>query len=386
MKYLLTIISPIFLSIFLSLFGISNDTGKTTPISNPPLTPIVEEDILTPEQEILTPEQEILNTMSIEEKVGQLFIFGFDGTTLSEEKREFLQMYKIGGVLLLGKNITDEQQLKDLIIDIQTTNEIPLFISIDQEGGIVSRIKWDDRLTKAQSQINTKEEAYEIAKSRGDIFKELGINMNFAPVVEYITENNSFMYNRVYRGSKQEVMEKSISAIEGYTDSNIICVPKHYPGHSNTSPDSHYFLPVVDIDNTQWDEYIEPFSKILEQTPVDSIMVGHIKYPNIDNNPSTISSEIITKRLITDLEYEGLIISDDMEMAALDNMGEYTEIAKQALLAGHDILIYSKYSNRFPTIQKDVYEYILEEVRNENVDIDNKVLKILRMKIKYNIL
>lgn len=379
MQYVLSTIFTILLSVFLSLFGISNDTEKATPVINLPPTPIVQE-------ETLSPEEELLSSMSIEEKVGQLFIFGFDGTTLSEEKREFLQTYKIGGVLLLSKNITNEQQLKDLITDIQTTNEIPLFISIDQEGGIVSRIKWDDRLTKAQSEINTKEEAYEVAKSRGEVLKDLGINMNFAPVVEYITENNSFMYNRVYRGSKEEVIGKSISTIEGYADSNIISVPKHYPGHSNNSPDSHYTLPVVEIDNNQWDMYIEPFSKILKQTPVDSIMVGHIKYPNIDNNPSTVSSEIINNRLIANLEYEGLVISDDMEMAALDEIGEYTEIAKQAFLAGHDILIYSKYSNRFPTIQRDVYEYILEEVRNENINIDNKVLKILRIKIKYKIL
>ncbi len=388
MKYLLSIILPIFFSIILSLFGIgneeiSNDMEKRVSIPKPPPTSIVQEKILSPEEERV---RELLNTMSIEEKVGQLFIFGFDGTTLSQEKREFLQNYKIGGVLLLSKNITDEQQLKNLITDIQTTNTIPLFISIDQEGGIVSRIKWDERLTKAQSQIHTKEEGYEVAKSRGEILKDFGVNINFAPVVEYITDSNSFMYNRVYRGSKEEVIEKSISSIQGYTDSNIISVPKHYPGHSNTSPDSHYFLPVVDIENNQWDIYIEPFSKILKKTPVDAIMVGHIKYPNIDSNPSTISSEIITNRLIKNLEYEGLVISDDMEMAALDNIGEYTEIAKQALLAGHDILIYSKYSNRFPTIQRDVYEYILEKVRNENMDIDNKVLKILRMKIKYNIL
>ena len=114
-------------------------------------------------------------------------------------------------------------------------------------------------------------------------------------------------------------------------------------------------------------------------------MVGHIKFPNIDQYPSSISSEIINNRLIRDLEYHGLIISDDMEMDALENIDTYTNIAKQALLAGNDILIYSKYSSVHPTMQKDVYDYIVQEVANGNMNIDDKVLKILRIKIKYNI-
>jgi beta-N-acetylhexosaminidase len=333
-------------------------------------------------------EEVLLNRMSIEQKIGQLFIFGFDGTQINTSNKEFLKNKNIGGVLLLGKNISNEDQLKSLIEDIQSINTIPLFISIDQEGGVVSRIKWNDTLTKSQASISTKEQAYQLAKSRGDILKSFGINMNLAPVVEYISNPNSFMYDRVYRGSRDDVVEKSVASINGYRDSNVIGVIKHYPGHSDSSPDSHFYLPVVNIEISQWDEYIYPFKKVIDDTTVDALMVGHIKYPNIDSKPSTISEEIVGNRLIKNLNYQGIVISDDMEMGALDDIDSYTEIAKQALLAGNDILIYSKYSEKYPEIQKDVYEYILNEVINGNISediINEKVLKILRLKLKYSI-
>jgi beta-N-acetylhexosaminidase len=333
-----------------------------------------------------TLEELILQDMSIEQKVGQLFIFGFDGTTINEENKRFLVDHNIGGVLLLSKNISSETQIKKLIDDIQTSNEIPLFISIDQEGGPVARIRWDSSITKSQTTISTAKDAYQDAITKGLYLKSLGINMNLAPVIEYIQDEDSFIYDRVYRGSREEVIEKSISAIEGYTDAGIISVPKHYPGHSDTSTDSHYNLPVVKIDDEQWDEYILPFSSVLSGTNVDALMVGHVQFPNIDSNPTTISKEIIKSKLIDELEYTGLVISDDMEMGALDDIDTYQNIAKRALEAGNDILIYSKYTDRHPNIQNDVYEYIVEEVKNGNLDVDEKVLKILRVKLKYNII
>jgi len=211
--------------------------------------------------------------------------------------------------------------------------------------------------------------------------------MNFAPVVEYITDENSFIYNRTFRGTQEEVSQKSISAIEGYKESGIISVPKHYPGHSNTSVDSHYDLPAVKTEDDQWDEYIQPFTDILSNAEVDAMMVGHAQFPNIDSNyPTTLSSEIINKKLIEDLEYNGLIISDDMEMGALEGIYTYPKVAKMALEAGNDVLIYSRYTNMNPNIQEDVYEYILKEVEKENMNINEKVLKILKLKIQYDIL
>jgi len=330
--------------------------------------------------------EKILKNMTIEEKVGQLFMFGINGTTLTPQTEQFLTENHIGGVLLYGKNVENEEQVKSLTKSIQTINKIPLFISIDQEGGIVARLKWNSTLTIAQEDIKTSQQAYTIAEERGEMLKGIGINMNLAPVVEYITNKDSFMYHRVYRGTQEEVAQKGISSIQGYQQAGIVAVLKHYPGHSDTSPDSHYSLPVVNITSDTWEEYIKPFSTILKQTQVDGIMVAHVEYPNIDGNPSTISPEIVSKRLIQDLQYNGLVISDDMEMGALQEVDTDINLAKRALLAGNDILIYSTASDTETSIQKEIYDYIVQEVTNGNMNIDEKVLKILGMKIKYNIL
>lgn len=369
MKYILSIFIALIFSSILPTTLLQNEIVETSITLAPP--PI---------------EQKILKYMTTKEKVGQLFMFGINGTTLTSETQQFLTDNHIGSVLLYGKNVINEQQVKLLTQELQTTNRIPLFISIDQEGGIVARLKWNDTLTIAQEEIKTSDQAYIVAMGRGEILKDLGINMNLAPVVEYITNKDSFMYYRVFRGSQEEVAQKGLSSINGYKQAGVIAILKHYPGHSDTSPDSHFNLPMVNIPNNQWTEYVKPFSRILEQTSVDGIMVGHVQYPNIDNNPSTISQEIVSKRLIQDLSYTGLIISDDMEMGALQKIDTNINLAKRALIAGNDILIYSTASDTGTSIQKEVYDYILQEVVNGNMNIDEKVLKILRMKIQYGIL
>jgi len=369
MKYILSIFIALAFSSILPTTLLQNEIVESS-ISQAPPT-IVEK---------------IFKTMTTEEKVGQLFMFGINGTTLTPQTEQFLTEHHIGSVLLYGKNVENEEQVKQLTQELQTTNRIPLFISIDQEGGIVARLKWNETLTIAQEDINTPEQAYTTAKNRGEILKEIGINMNLAPVVEYITNRNSFMYYRVFRGTQEEVTQKGIATILGYSQTGVLAVLKHYPGHSDTSPDSHYSLPVVNITKDQWDEYVKPFSTIIQSTKVDGIMVAHVEYPNIDSNPSTVSAEIVSQRLIQGLQYNGLIISDDMEMGALQEIDTDINLAKRAFLAGNDILIYSTASDTETSIQQQVYEYILQEVNNGNLNIDERVQKILQIKIEYGIL
>lgn len=142
-------------------------------------------------------EKVLLSQMTNEQKVGQIFIWGVEGTlNLTPENREFIQTHKPGGVLLMQRNISDENQLKLLIQDIQSTNSIPLFISIDQEGGVVSRLKWNEILVYPQKSIKTPQDAFEISKQRGILLKGYGINMNLAPVIEYscLQENILWKY------------------------------------------------------------------------------------------------------------------------------------------------------------------------------------------------
>lgn len=335
----------------------------------------------------LSTEERILEEMSVEQKVGQLFIFGINGNQqIEESNKEFLKYSQPGGVILFEKNITNKEQLKNLIKEIQSTSKTPLFISIDQEGGIVPRIKWNSIYTKSPKDITTRDQAYALAVNRGSLLGELGFNMNFSPVAEYITNPKSFIYPRTFNGTPQEVIEKVSSTILGYRSVGIIPVVKHFPGHSNDSLDPHHNIAFVNIKEEDWNGYIEPFKEILQKPYTDAVMVGHIKFTNIDKFPASISSEIIKNRLKNTLNYEGLIISDDMQMKALNSFGDSNEIAKQALEAGEDLLIYTTYRPDENSLQKSVYSYILQEVKKGNMNIDEKVLKILRRKIQYKII
>ncbi len=355
---------------------------KTEEIPNTDVeTQIITKPVPLPYEKIL------LSRMTNEQKVGQIFIWGVEGTSnLTPENKKFIQTHKPGGVLLMQRNISDENQLRLLIQDIQSTNSIPLFISIDQEGGVVSRLKWNEILVYPQKSIKTPQNAFEISKQRGLLLKGYGINMNLAPVIEYSDSSKSFIYKRTFSGNINEVIEKSIASLNGYRESGIIPVAKHYPGHGNSVIDPHYNLPVIDIVNDKWEEHSKVFNIVIRDTNLDALMVGHILFPKIDSSPATISNIIIQERLKSSENFTGLILSDDMEMNALDGLRSPTELAEAALRAGCDILIYSKYSldNRYH--QQVVYEHILNLVNKNLINIDEKVLKILQLKIKYGII
>lgn len=329
-----------------------------------------------------SPEEELLQQMTTEEKVGQLFIFTIDGIqTLDQATQQFLSYTHPGGIILFQKNIQNENQLKSFITLLQSTNKIPMFIAIDQEGGTVHRLEWNETLTLPPKLISTPQQAYALGVARGKMLHHIGINMNLAPVVEYTPSTNSFIYPRTFNGDIYNVVEKSTNMINGYKTSQIISVPKHFPGHGDGDIDPHEGIVSVNIPDTQWNEYIKPFSMLLLSSNIDAIMIGHIMFPNIDKYPASLSYEIITNRLIKELNYNGIVISDAMEMKSISKLGTQEQIALQALSAGEDILIYSQYSE-----QSNVYDYILQQVKQGTLNIDEKVKRILRLKMQYNIL
>ena len=333
-------------------------------------------------------EERILYQMTVEEKIGQLLLFGFSGTSLNADIQNLIETKYIGGVLLLGKNIQNMQQLKKLNNDLQSISQLPLFIAVDQEGGSVARIQESSKTNISQRYLQGEKQICDISVQRAKMLKELGINMNLAPVAEYITNNSSFMYERTFSGSRQEVAQKVYSAVKGYVDSKMISTVKHFPGHDNQSKDTHSTIAQVNISPQQWDEYIYTFKYPIDKGIVDVIMVGHIKFPKIDDKPATVSKVIIDEKLRKEIGYEGVVITDDMQMSSIWKYAQYCNTAKEALLAGNDILLYSQYTPR-ATLLTDVYNCILNAITSGEIAedvINQKVLRILKLKIKYGLI
>lgn len=321
----------------------------------------------------------LLSQMTLEEKVGQMFLMGFWGTEPDYYITKMIKERHIGGVILFKYNVKDKEQLIQLSKNLQLlSDKVPLFISIDQEGGVVSRLGKDivSEIT-AQNEIKTEKDAYNISKKRAKELKELGISMNFSPVLDNIKKEGSFLYDRVFRADIALLGNKMIS---GYSDGGVIAVPKHFPGHPDNSIDSHKTLPEVNIPEADFDTYASQFKEVISNQDTQAIMVGHILFEQIDaNNPSSLSSKIITEILRNKYGFKGVVITDDMQMGALTESLTIVQAAVKAVTAGNDILIYSGE----PEEQAQAYSAILDAVKKGAISeerINESVMRILTLK------
>lgn len=342
-------------------------------------------------EEPIDPIEEILSKLSMDEKIGQLIIAGFEGTELNDEVVKLVDEYKVGGFILFSRNILDENQTIKLLNDIKdlnSKNNIPLFLSIDEEGGRVSRLpKSYVKLPEAAvfGKKNNKALSYELGKILGERVKALGFNMDFSPVLD-INSNpkNPVIGNRAFGSNVETVVENGIEAMLGIKETNVISVVKHFPGHGDTSIDSHVNLPMVDKTKDELKSFeLVPFINAIEND-ADAIMIAHILYPKIDSNPATMSSKIIDDLLRNELGFNGIVISDDMTMGAIVENYTLEEAVLSFLKGGGDIaLICHGYENILKAV-----ESIKEAVRTGELPeekINEKVYRILSIKEKYNL-
>lgn len=333
-------------------------------------------------------------SMDLNEKIGQLFIVGFEGNNFYNENNiSLIRDLKVGGLIFFKKNITDSKDTVNLINNIKSINaqngNIPLFLSLDQEGGIVTRLPNEILKFRNANSIGKKNDeqyAYEIAKIMGNIVSSLGFNMNFAPVLDvYTNPNNKVIGSRSFSNNKEIVSKMAISTINGFRENNLISVGKHYPGHGDTDLDSHYDLPILyhDYERVRNVE-LYPFEQAINNG-LDAILVSHLLYKNIDpDNIVTFSKKFLYEILRKELKFRGIVITDDMIMKGLTNTESIPEASVKAIKAGVDILLIgSGYENVIDSIQK-----IRDAVINGEIDefeIDRKVYNILRIKKKYKV-
>ncbi|MFA6295776.1 MAG: glycoside hydrolase family 3 N-terminal domain-containing protein [Patescibacteria group bacterium] len=352
---IIIIISVIILAIILSLVFVKFKTAKPNPLKN----------------------------WTLKQKVGQLMIVNFNGTEPDYYINKMILERNVGGVILMGANIKDNDQIKTLTNALQyntTINEkqIPLFISIDQEGGIVTRLQ--DVEHTAEKDIKTEEQAIKVAKTRGEQLLSLGININLAPVLDFSTDKNSFIYSRTFENNLAETSKLAVATAKGYNQAKIIYVPKHFPGHFNSVIDSHQELPMILESEKEMLNNTKPFQEVINNQDPKIIMTSHTLYPKIDPKyPATLSKKILTDILRKKLKYNGLIMTDDLSMKALTKKYTLEEIAIKALQASNDILLFIGE----PEEQVNVYNAIIKAVEDKKIsekEIDEKVIKILELK------
>ncbi len=330
--------------------------------------------------------QKLFDSMTLEEKIGQMLIIDFQGQNITDNELNLLREIKPGGFILFGENFTTYNQTLELIKSIKATNDIPMFISVDEEGGRVSRLSGlsDVQMLDIPPMLrvgNTddKELAYQVGKIIGQRLNVFGINMDFAPILDiYSNPNNTVIGDRAFGTDATKVYTMASQVAKGLNEQNIISVYKHFPGHGDTSADSHYELPVVtkSLEELEKLELI-PFQKAIDDG-AEVIMVAHIAMPNItsDNTPSSLSKEIITDLLKNKMGYDNLVITDSLKMKAITDNYSEKDIYKLAINAGVDILL-------MPQNPQNAINLIKEMIENNEIDeekINDSVLKILRLK------
>lgn len=290
--------------------------------------------------------------MTIRDTVGQLLMLGFEGTELSREFLDWLQECRPGGVILFSRNLVDPEQAARLTNALQTqTPNLPLLIAIDEEGGAVSRLPRGFTTFPAAARVaacDSPDAVYEAAGVTARELRAVGINMNLAPVLD-VNSNpaNPIIGDRAYGAEPEHVCAYGMAVMQGLEDNGIIPCGKHFPGHGDTVTDSHHVLPVVEADHARLDAVeLEPFRQAICRG-LPAIMTAHVRYPALDAEaPATLSRPILTDLLRNRLGFQGVTLTDDMEMRAILDHQPIGEASVQALQAGADMILVCQRQDR----------------------------------------
>ncbi|MGP4076250.1 beta-N-acetylhexosaminidase [Halobacillus sp. K22] len=369
--------------LLINLRGNSSQNEQREAYLHSPMPPKADE-----EKNTLSP----LLQWSLEQKVTQTLYIGVQALTLSNQEKEMISQEQVGGVILLGRNVESAQQLQDLVDSIRQANAenpTPLFLGIDEEGGRVSRIP-DSAITNlpASEKIGDLTDP-QLAKKTGHLLaekvKKFGFNMNFAPVLDIVNNpDNQVIGDRSFGETAERVKHMGIPAMQAIQSERVIPVVKHFPGHGNTSVDSHRDLPIVDqsmneLQNFEW----VPFQKAI-QKGADAVMTAHILFPELDPDyPATLSRTIITDVLREQLGFNGLVITDDMAMGAISNNYGTSEAAVLSIQAGADMVLLTD-TSQFQQVKDSLLKAVSDGQLSET-QLNTSVTRILQKKEAYNL-
>ena len=328
--------------------------------------------------------------MTIDEKIGQLLLIGLDGKKISPFAKKMIAENKIGGFILYKDNIKSASQTVALLNSLKAANNensIPLWLSLDQEGGKVSRLPAEIAKFPSARELGVLKDishTKEVGRSLGSTVKALGFNLDFAPVLDIDSNpDNPVIGDRSFGSDADTVINHGMAMMEGISEAGVTTVVKHFPGHGDTSVDSHYALPVVgkSLDELGKLELL-PFVEAVGHN-ADAVMVAHLLIPALDKElPTSISYKAINGLLRTGLGYNGVVVTDDLTMGGLLQDNEIGEAAVKAVLAGADLLLVGHDEK----LQQRVLTALQSEVKNGGITemrLDESLYRLLALKQKY---
>ncbi len=382
-------------ALMLSACGAAGDVTVPSPTTEPAPTATPEptpEPTPTPDP-VQEQAEALLADMSLHEKVCQLFVVrpevltGLSPVTVAgEATQQALAEYPVGGLIYSVDNLVTQEQTREMIENTQSYSKIPLIISADEEGGNVGRLMYKLGTTFIHSMYSYKDEgpetAYQNALTIGRDMTSCLFNTDYAPVADVWTNPaNTVIGDRAYSDDFNEAAELVSSAVRGFTDAGVVCCLKHFPGHGDTDTDTHEGAAVVNksLDELRAGELL-PFVSGIE-AGADMVMIGHITVTALDEVPATISQAVITGLLREELGWDGVVITDSLDMGALAGY-DSGEVCVRYLEAGGDILLgVPDLGTAVGAIESAVAEGRLTEQR-----IDESVLRVLSLKIEHGII
>lgn len=338
--------------------------------------------------------ERLIDDMTLEEKIGQLLMVGIEGKELDEDTKEFLKQLKVGGVILFKRNIESIDQAKRLTKELEELktgpSRINMFIGTDQEGGRVNRLPAESGyFPSARNMANSSnpDTVKDFAKQMAVALREIGINMNFAPILD-INSNpeNPVIGDRSFGDNPEIVRTMGMAFIQGTLDEGIIPVVKHFPGHGDTAVDSHTDLPVIrhSVDRLRQFELV-PFQEAISRE-VPAVMTAHILLPQLDEHlPATLSSTIVNGLLREELQFDGVVVSDDLDMGAITRLYSPEQASVKALKAGVDILLICH--NKENMLK--AFNALIDAVNNGGItmeEVDKALMRVLNLKKQFGLI
>ena len=332
-------------------------------------------------------------SLPIEQKVGQLFFIGLSGVETDSKMLELLEEISPGGICLFARNIKSAEQTRRLLDDLRSVSIIEPLLSLDQEGGLVDRLRRISTPMPSAAAVKTIEQSRKLAEITAEVVRILGFNMNFAPVSDVTDEKrqklSNGLYSRLFGTSKQQTIDLAGAYLTALQAGGCLGCLKHFPGLGAAETDSHEELPLVRLSQDEmFDSDLYVYREILKSGQVHAVMSAHAAFPTFkiqetDANgkflPSSLSKNFVTELLRRELEFKGLAITDDLEMGAIVKNYGIAEACKMAVAAGEDMITICA----DPESIRQGFRAVSEAVKNKEISearLDQSLSRIAQIK------